>query len=125
MEASETDRLEMMQSYTRATRRPTAAHDELSGEIIELYDRLLPYAVLFGMPEDWSEALASAYQQHHFPAPFWYPGLLHHGTAGMQDSLSSMLISVSAAAATSSPNAGSTGGGVAGGGGGGGAAGGR
>ena len=125
MEASETDRLEMMQSYAHATRTPTAAHDELSGEIIELYDRLLPYAVLFGMPEDWSEALASAYQHHHFPAPFWYPGLLHHGTAGMQDSLSSMLISVSAAAATSSPNAGSTGGGVAGGGGGGGAAGGR
>ncbi|WP_022871326.1 DUF2207 domain-containing protein [Yaniella halotolerans] len=125
MDTSEAARLKMMQSYTHATRTPASTRDEPGGHIIALYDQFLPYAVLFGKQEDWSEVLASAYRHHHFPAPVWYPALLHHGTGGIQDSLSSMLSSVSAAAATSSPSAGSTGGGVAGGGGGGGAAGGR
>lgn len=123
MKASEADRLDMMQSFTHAQRRSTSI--ATGDEIIELYDRLLPYAVLFGMQKDWSDVLASAYTYHHVAAPIWYPALLNYGGDGVQNSLSSMLSSVSSAAATSSPSAGSTGGGAAGGGGGGGAAGGR
>src|SRR5699024_2594799 len=100
MEASDADRLEMMQSYAHATRTPTAAQDEVSGESIELAVRLLPCAGPFARPEDLSAASATAYQRPRSPAPFWYPRLPHHCTAGMQDALSSMLMSVSAAAAT-------------------------
>ena len=125
MAASETERLDMLQSFTQAPRRQTSAVEPDRAEIIEVYDRLLPYAVLFGMQKDWAQVLANTYQYYHFPSPFWYPALMAHGADGMQNSLSSMLSSVSSAAATSSSGAGSTGGGVAGGGGGGGAAGGR
>lgn len=125
MAATETERLDMLQSFTHARRRQTSAVEPDRAEIIEVYDRLLPYAVLFGMQKDWSEVLTNAYQYYHFPFPFWYPALMTHGVDGMQSSLDSMLSSVSSAAATSSSGAGSTGGGVAGGGGGGGAAGGR
>lgn len=124
IKASEADRLDMLQSFDHADRRPTPDEDA-DGEIIHLYDRLLPYAVLFGMQKDWAQILASAYQHHHLMAPIWYPALFNQGAGGAQDSLSSMLSSVSSAAATSSSGAGATGAGVAGGGGGGGAAGGR
>ncbi|GAA2030106.1 hypothetical protein GCM10009720_07580 [Yaniella flava] len=122
IDASETERLDILQSFTHASRR-TAGPDSES-QTIQLYDRLLPYAVLFGKEQEWSEVLFDTYQHYHVPAPIWYPALLHHGTDSLSP-LSSMLSSVSAAAATSSSGAGSTGGGVAGGGGGGGAAGGR
>lgn len=125
MKASESDRLEMMQSFTHASRRSATEDEAPNAQILELYDQLLPYAVLFGLQKDWSKVLASTYEHYHLPAPIWYPMLLQHGTNNMSDHLSSMLSSVSSAAATSSPNAGSTGGGAAGGGGGGGAAGGR
>lgn len=126
--ASHTERLAMLQSYTTAPRRPTAESEPTgddAADVIQLYDRLLPYAVLFGKQRDWTAVLAEAYQRHHLHAPIWYPALLQHGATGVQDSLTTMLSSVSAAAAGSSPAAGSTGGGAAGGGGGGGAAGGR
>lgn len=125
MKASEADRLNMMQSFTHATRKHVSSKGSTTDEMIELYDKLLPYAVLFGMQKDWAKVLASAYQHYQVPPPIWYPALLHHGTDGIQSSLSSMLSSVSSAATTSSSGAGSTGGGAAGGGGGGGAAGGR
>jgi len=125
MKASETDRLNMMQSFSHARRRHVSTQESTTEEMIELYDKLLPYAVLFGMQKDWSKVLASTYQHYQMPPPIWYPALLHHGTAGMESSLSSMLSSVSSAATTSSSGAGSTGGGAVGGGGGGGAAGGR
>lgn len=114
IKASETDRFAMLQSVRHNT-GPTTA----------LYDRLLPYAVLFGLQDDWSEVLADVYQQHQILSPVWYPALLHHGTDSLQSSLDTMLAAVSSAATTSSAGAGATGGGVAGGGGGGGAAGGR
>ena len=122
IDASETQRLDMLQSFTHASRRP--AESDVASQTIQLYDRLLPYAVLFGNEQDWSEVLSDTYHQYHMPAPIWYPALLHHGSDGLSP-LNSMLISVSAAASTSSSGAGATGGGVAGGGGGGGAAGGR
>lgn len=124
LEASEAQRLELMQSFAPAHRKTTDTQDG-RGTVIELYDRLLPYAVLFGLQKHWTKVLSQAYQRHLVKAPFWYPGLLDHGAVGFSDALGQMLSSVSSAASTSSPGTGSTGGGFAGGGGGGGAAGGR
>lgn len=125
MTASEDHRPELLQSFANAP-RTYSVHDEAeAAKIIQVYDRFLPYAVLFGKHKDWSQVLSDAYQHHNMAPPFWYPALLVNGASGVQSSLDAMLSSVSSAAATSSSGAGATGGGVAGGGGGGGAAGGR
>lgn len=123
MQTSEAERLNMMQSYTNASRQ-SLSDQTTDGTVLQLYDRLLPYAVLFGTQKEWAGVLAHAYQLHQVP-PYWYPAMMHSGSSSLQDSLTTMLNSVSSAAATSSPSSGSTGGGAAGGGGGGGAAGGR
>lgn len=123
MQTSEAERLNMMQSYTNAARQ-SLSDQTTDGTVLQLYDRLLPYAVLFGMQKEWAGVLAHAYQMHQVP-PYWYPAMMHSGSSSLQDSLTTMLNSVSSAAATASPSSGSTGGGAAGGGGGGGAAGGR
>src|SRR5699024_6144898 len=106
-------RLELMQSFAPAHRKTTDTQDG-RGTVIELYDRLLPYAVLFGLQKHWIKVLSQAYQRHLVKAPFWYPGLLDHGAVGFSDALGQMLSSVSSAASTSSPGTGSTGGGFAG-----------
>ena len=124
LEASEARRLELMQSFMPEDAKTPETQDD-RGAIIELYDRLLPYAVLFGLQKHWTKVMSEAYQRHRVIAPLWYPGLMDHGAAGFSDALGQMLSSVSSAASTSSPGTGSTGGGFAGGGGGGGAAGGR
>lgn len=126
MTASENDRVAAMQSFAHAPRKHAPLDEPDTAQIVHLYDRMLPYAVLFGKQKDWSEALASAYQHYHLGTPAWYPVLwASTGTSGLHSSLNAMLSSVSSAASTSSAGAGATGGGVAGGGGGGGAAGGR
>lgn len=125
MESPKDQRLEMLQSFTSAPREYPAPDEPDASRILQIYDRLLPFAVLFGKQKDWTKALSTAYHHYQVAPPLWYPGLVAHGTEGMQSSLNTMLSTVSSAAATSSSGAGATGGGVAGGGGGGGAAGGR
>lgn len=122
LQASEAQRLELIQSFRLQESQTTQGG---GGDVIELYDRLLPYAVLFGLQKHWTKVLSEAYRHHRVIAPVWYPGLLDHGSTSFSDALGQMLSSVSSAASTSSPGTGSTGGGFAGGGGGGGAAGGR
>ncbi len=122
MRAHDADRLDMMQSFATAPRRHD---DDGQGSFLYLYDRLLPYAVQFGLQKQWTRVMADTYTRNNWPAPLWYPLLWSNGQAGAESALSSMLSSVSSAASTSSPTAGSTGGGAVGGGGGGGAVGGR
>ncbi|WP_082911565.1 DUF2207 domain-containing protein [Enteractinococcus helveticum] len=119
MRADDAARLNMMQSFTNAP------HRDDDGPYVHVYDRLLPYAVQFGLQKQWTKAMANTYTHNNWPAPMWYPRLFSGGHRGAETALSSMLSSVSSAASTSSPTAGSTGGGAVGGGGGGGAAGGR
>lgn len=121
MQATDLQRLHMLQSFTQAPRHQTDDSDS----VIHLYDRILPYAVQFGLQEDWTKVMANTYVHYNWPAPYWYPLLFsdHHSSA--EAALGAMLSSVSSAASTASPTAGSTGAGAVGGGGGGGAAGGR
>ncbi|GAA4113031.1 putative membrane protein DUF2207 [Enteractinococcus coprophilus] len=120
MRTSDAERLEMLQSFSNA---PRQQDDE--GSYLQMYDRLLPYAVQFGREKEWTKVMATTYTQYNWSAPIWYPLLFsgRHGSA--ESALGAMLSSVSSAASTASPTAGSTGGGAVGGGGGGGAAGGR
>ena len=118
---AEADRIAMLQAASTAERRTIEG-----AEVIELYERLLPYAMLFGLEKEWGRALATRYEAEPGYLPLWYPGVLTTGLGGLDRAVSQLTSSLANATSTSSSSAGgSTGGGFAGGGGGGGFAGGR
>ncbi|MBL3698092.1 DUF2207 family protein [Leucobacter luti] len=118
---AEADRIAMLQSTATAERRAVAG-----AEVIELYERLLPYAMLFGLEKAWGTALASHYREDPAYVPLWYPGIAAGGVDRLDTSIARFSSSISSAATFSaSSSGGSSGGGFAGGGGGGGFAGGR
>ena len=118
---AETERLQMLQSPEGAEKVKVDAADEK--QLVKLYERVLPYAVLFGQEKEWSTQLGKYYEQAG-EQPDWYAGQGAFNavafSAGMS-SLSSTAVSVSS---FESSTGGSTGGGFAGGGGGGGGGGG-
>ena len=119
---AEADRLRMLQSYTGADRRSDGSVD-----VVHVYEKLLPYAILFGQEREWGEVLEYAYGQAQQGAT-WMDG----STIGIGMYIGALSSSTSAAAVYSSPSSGSSssfggssGGGFSGGGGGGGFSGGR
>ncbi|WP_439901782.1 DUF2207 family protein [Microbacterium azadirachtae] len=114
---AEADRIRMLQSYRGAQRRANGRAD-----VIVLYERLLPYAMLFGLEREWGQVLAVQYERDHI-TPGWYYG---YTGASFANSLSGMNSSLSPTPtpSTSSSSSGSFGGGFSGGGGGGGSSGG-
>lgn len=120
---AEADRLRMLQSYTGAERRQDRGVD-----VIHVYERLLPYAMLFGMEKEWGEVLETHYRAQN-RAPGW---IGDSGSPFLTSYLTAFAVSSSAAASYSAPSTasssgsgGSFGGGFSGGGGGGGFSGGR
>ncbi|MEE6388846.1 DUF2207 domain-containing protein [Microbacterium paraoxydans] len=120
---AEEDRLRMLQSYTGAERRT-----EEGADVIHVYERLLPYAMLFGMEDEWGRVLESAYSRAaHGPTWIGDPtsfALRTSLVAFMSSSTASATYSAPSTG-TSSATGGSFGGGFSGGGGGGGFSGGR
>ena len=115
---AEADRIRMLQSPSGAERVPVDVDDPR--QKLALYEKLLPYAVVFGQEKEWSQQLAVLYTAVGATGPYWY-----HGTGAFDaSSFSSGIGSLSAAASSSSSTGGSSGGGSAGGGGGGGGGGG-
>ena len=120
---AEADRLEMLQSYAVAERRTIDG-----AEVVHLYERLLPYAMLFGLQKQWSRVLEVRYAAQADYTPVWFVGaglgIMH--VADLGSTISQFTSStMSAVSYTSSSSGGSSGGGFAGGGGGGGFSGGR
>lgn len=120
---AEADRLRMLQSYTGAERRQDGGVD-----VIHVYERLLPYAMLFGMENEWGEVLERLYAAQN-SGPTW---IGDSGSPSVRTHLTVFAASSSAAASYSAPSTGSSsssggsfGGGFSGGGGGGGFSGGR
>ncbi|MDR2997798.1 MAG: DUF2207 domain-containing protein, partial [Microbacterium sp.] len=115
---AEADRIRMLQSYSGAERR----HDG-TADIVVLYERLLPYAMLFGLEKEWAKVLEVQYERQG-GAPVWYTG---YAIGSLGSSLTRMGTSLTATpiATSSSSSSGSFGGGFSGGGGGGGFSGGR
>lgn len=144
---AEADRLRVLQSPTGAMRvdRPAAAAVAAASDplmpsaavpdaaaaldptvVLKLNERLLPYAVLFGLEREWSKELADLYEQRG-ESPGWYSGRdgFNAGAfAGSVSSFSSTSNSAWSASSSSSSSSGSGGGGSSGGGGGGGGGGG-
>lgn len=117
IEWAEADRIRMLQSPQGAERRPVDVGDPRA--MLHLYERLLPYAVVFGQEKQWSERLAVLYGDGN--APGWYAGSSGFNAAAFSAGIGSLSASASSSASTSG---GSSGGGSAGGGGGGGGGGG-
>ncbi|MGN8025607.1 DUF2207 family protein [Microbacterium sp. 22242] len=113
---AEADRIRMLQSYRGAERRPDG-----SANVVVLYERLLPYAMLFGLEREWGQVLAVQYEIDHV-VPGWYLGYTGANFAGSLTGMSSALSATPTP--TSSSSSGSFGGGFSGGGGGGGSSGG-
>ncbi|WP_226534168.1 DUF2207 domain-containing protein [Microbacterium paraoxydans] len=120
---AEADRLRMLQSYSGAERRADGTAD-----VIHVYERLLPYAILFGMENEWGDVLERAYAHEHRgaswmgdPASF----ALRMQLAAFVASSRSATTYTAPSTSTSSSAGGSFGGGFSGGGGGGGFSGGR
>ncbi|MFD5224433.1 DUF2207 domain-containing protein [Microbacterium sp. NPDC058342] len=115
---AEADRLRMLQSYQGAERRSDGTVD-----VVHLYEKLLPYAMLLGEEQSWSKVLETTYSSSG-RSPGWMDVAV--GTS-ISSRLSTYSSSMNAAATYTPPSSsgGSTGGGFSGGGGGGGFSGGR
>lgn len=118
MKLAEADRLAMLQSPRGDLTEKIDVSD--TKKLVKLYEKLLPYAMLFGIEKDWSAQMASLYQQ----PPDWYSGTSTFNAVWFASSLSSFNDSSSAAFAPPSSSSSSGFGGSSGGGGGGGGGGG-
>jgi uncharacterized membrane protein YgcG len=123
IQLAEADRLQMLQSISGADKVTTSD----GNQIVKIYERLLPYAVLFGLEKEWSAELAKYYGT---TSPDWYSGSMNGFDVAAFSTGIAAFSAVSASTTSSSSSSGfsssggSGGGGSSGGGGGGGGGGG-
>jgi uncharacterized membrane protein YgcG len=121
---AEADRLRVLQSPQGALRKKVTV--DSAATMLSLTERVLPYAILFGLSKEWSAVLTHLYEEGG-QSPAWYlgpnPGELVL-FAGFLNTFSSSVTTTWASSGTSSSFGGSSGGGSSGGGGGGGGGGG-
>jgi uncharacterized membrane protein YgcG len=123
LKLAEAERFKMLQSPDGALRVDVGDQ----AQVVKLYEKLLPYAVLWGIEREWSEELAVRYDT---TSPSWYVGSSGFNPVLFSASLSSFSHSATTASSYSastgaSSSGGSMGGGSSGGGGGGGGGGGH
>lgn len=119
---AETDRLAMLQSPEGAEKIGLVNADD-TGALVKLYERVLPYAILFGQEKEWSKQLGRLYEESG-TSPDWNPGTTAFNAAAFSGMVNSFSGAVSSASSYNSSSGGSSGGGSSGGGGGGGGGGG-
>lgn len=118
---AEEDRIKFLQSPSGAAQAAVDVND--TGAVLRLYERVLPYAVLFGIESEWTKVLGKYYEQQN-TNPDWYVGDSIFNSVMFASAISSFSSSAASATYTSSSSGGSSGGGFSGGGGGGGGGGG-
>ena len=120
IQMAEKDRLEFLQSVSGV--------DVSDKGIVKLYEKLLPYAALFGVEDSWMKELGKYYEMADVEAPSWYDvHIFSSMTSAMRtaSSYAASSTSYSGSGSGSSGFSGGGGGGFSGGGGGGGGGGGR
>ncbi len=124
IKVAETDRLRMLQSPEGALKLDATLDVNDPRQLVKLYERVLPYAILFGLEKDWNNQLGQYYETLN-QSPDWYQG---NNVAFNAVVFANAMSSFSSAATYSNPSSsssgGSGGGGFSGGGGGGGGGGG-
>lgn len=121
---SEQDRLKVLQSPSGAEKTPADINNKTM--LVKLYERVLPYAVLFGQEKDWVRVLGVYYEQQNMQ-PDWYVGNTTFNIVMFSSAFSNFSGSATNSSYTSpssSFSGGAGGGGFSGGGGGGGGGGG-
>lgn len=121
IEMAEADRIKFLQSKENV---------DVSDEgIVKLYEKLLPYAAIFGLEKSWMKELEKYYQLNDVETPDWYVGnvgmLSVLNTVSTASSYASRASMATGGGGSSSGFSGGGGGGFSGGGGGGGGGGGR
>lgn len=121
---AEKDRLQMLQSPEGAEKVGHIDKDD-PGQLVKLYERVLPYAVLFGYSKEWLKELGTYYDQSSVQ-PDWYVGSGAFNAVMFSSAISTFSAQTIpySSPGSSSSSGGSTGGGFSGGGGGGGGGGG-
>lgn len=121
---AEQERLKMLQSPEGAEKVASEGSGTDSAQLIKLYEKVLPYAVLFGQEKEWNKQLGHYYEAAN-TSPDWYAGNNAVFNAALFSSAMNSFSTASMAASSySSSSGGSGGGGFSGGGGGGGGGGG-
>lgn len=122
IEVGEKERLNMLQSPEGAQKVGVVDGADTK-QLLKLYERTLPYAVLFNQEEEWSKQLGSYYEQTQ-SEPDWYHGTGAFNAVAFATGMNGLSTAANSASSFSSTTGGSTGGGSVGGGGGGGGGGG-
>lgn len=122
IKVGEAERLRMLQSPEGAEKVGQA---DSPAKLVKLYEKVLPYAVLFGIEKDWNKQLGNYYESSN-TQPDWYSGYggAAFSAASFSSAMSSFSTTSSYSSQSSSSSSGSSGGGFSGGGGGGGGGGG-
>lgn len=121
MKLAESDRIKTLQSpHGRLTEKIDTGDEK---QLVKLYERLLPYAMLFGIEREWAKEFANLY---HEQSPDWYVGSGAFNAVYFAGALHgfSSASTASFSPPSSSSSSGMGGGGFSGGGGGGGGGGG-
>lgn len=120
---AEEERLKMLQSPEGANKVGRVDGEDVR-QLVKLYERVLPYAVLFGQEKEWTKQLG-VYYETSASQPDWYAGQGVFNAAIFSSAVSGFSSTSSSYSSSSSASTGgSSGGGSAGGGGGGGGGGG-
>lgn len=119
---AEKERLAMLQSPDGAAKVGTVDGSD-ERQLIKLYERVLPYAVLFGQEKEWNKRIGSLYESTN-AQPDWYVGNAAFNALAFSSAMGSFTSAANYSATSSSSTGGSGGGGFSGGGGGGGGGGG-
>jgi uncharacterized membrane protein YgcG len=109
---AEADRLKVLQAPRGDLTEKIDVGD--NRQLVKLYERLLPYAMLFGQEKEWAKVMAPLYDEQ----PDWYSGTSAFNAAWFASSIGGF--STSAGSAFAPPSSSGSGGGAGGGGGGGG-----
>lgn len=112
---AESERLAFAQAADTAQTVPGETEAERR---VVLYERILPYAMLFNLEKTWSKVLEAVYEETG-TVPAWYIGTGAFSASDFSHSLSSFSSSASSSSSSGSGGGGSSGGGGGGGGGGG------
>lgn len=123
IKAAEAERLKYLQGPDTAQKVGETVNVDNQGQIVKLYERVLPYAILFGHEKQWTKQLSEYYQAAQ-SSPDWYIGSTAFNAALFAGVISNFSSAASYSGGASASTGGSSGGGSSGGGGGGGGGGG-
>jgi len=122
IKAAEQERLKMLQGPETAQKVGYSVDVSDTAQMVKLYERVLPYAILFGREKEWAKRLGDYYTTTQ-SSPDWYSGSAGFNTVMFTSALTNFS-SAAGYSSGSSSTGGSSGGGSSGGGGGGGGGGG-